>query len=46
MKVKNDLYSLMADCPESYHSDCTHFYTEEGRKLIGEEVAKFIEKCL
>ena len=33
--VINDLYPLMLDCPESYHSDFVHFYTDEGRELIG-----------
>ena len=36
----NDLYTLTKDVPQSCRSDMTHFYTEEGIKLIGEKVVK------
>lgn len=42
----NDLYSLMAEAPESYHSDMTHYYTKEGTKLLTEQVVSCIEKEL
>lgn len=42
----NDLYSLMASAPESYHSDMTHYYTKEGTKLLTEQVVGCIEKEL
>ena len=34
----NDLYALMKDTPESYHSDQTHFYTAEATRLMGDQV--------
>ena len=32
----NDLYSLVDGVPTDYYSDCTHLYTPEGTRLIGE----------
>jgi hypothetical protein len=34
----NDLYALMKDTPDSYHSDQTHFYTAEATRLMGDRV--------
>ena len=42
----NDLYTLMSACPASYHSDSTHFETEEGTKVITEKVVSAIEHTL
>ncbi len=36
--IINDLYSLLKDAPDSYHSDQTHYYTAEGTELIGGKV--------
>jgi hypothetical protein len=36
--VINDLYELLKDCPESYHSDQTHFYTADATECIGGRV--------
>lgn len=33
--VINDLYALLKDKPERYHSDQTHFYTPDATELIG-----------
>ena len=38
----NDLYSLMAKAPDSYHSDSVHFYTDDGTALIGGRVLSVI----
>lgn len=38
----NDLYSLTATFPDSYHSDFVHFYTPEGTELIGGKVLSVI----
>ncbi len=38
----NDLYSLLKDAPESYHSDQTHYYTAEATALIGTAVNKIL----
>ncbi|MBR3967480.1 MAG: SGNH/GDSL hydrolase family protein [Clostridia bacterium] len=38
----NDLYSLLKDAPESYHSDQTHYYTPEATELIGTAVNKIL----
>ncbi len=34
----NDLYGLLSDRQEKYHSDQTHYYTAAGTKLIGGRV--------
>jgi hypothetical protein len=34
----NDLYALMRETPDSYHSDQTHYYTAEGTARIGGRV--------
>ena len=36
--VINDLYTLLKDVPENYHSDQTHFYTADATELIGSAV--------
>ena len=38
----NDLYALTKSCPESYHSDGVHFYTDDGTALIGGRVLSLI----
>lgn len=35
----NDLYALMENTPDTYHSDQTHYYTAEAIKLLGERVS-------
>ena len=42
----DDLYTVMKDTPESYHSDPTHFNTKEGTRRISEAVISSIEKAL
>lgn len=37
--IVNDLYKLLEDKPESYHSDQTHYYTPEATVLMGDKVA-------
>ena len=39
----NDLFALMEPCPESYHSDLTHYYTKEGTKIMTERVCDVID---
>lgn len=38
----NDLYTLMKNCPISYHSDQTHYYTREGTEVIANAVINSI----
>lgn len=40
--VIDDLWSVTADCPKSFHSDFVHYYTDEGRELIGNKVLSVI----
>lgn len=42
----NDLYALLADAPDSYHSDNTHYYTPEGTAYIGNAVVSKILDAL
>ncbi len=42
----NDLYTLLKDVPKSYFSDMTHYYTEEGTKIITSQVLKSIAEAL
>ena len=42
----NDLYSLLADKPLSYHSDMTHFYTREAAELITNAVVGKINEAI
>ena len=42
----NDLNSLTKDVPKECRSDMTHFYTEEGIKIVGGQVVKSICDCL
>lgn len=42
----DDLYAITENVPESYYSDCTHLYTEEGAKLHTEAVVRCILKVL
>lgn len=38
----NDLYTLTKNVPDSFRSDMTHFYTEDGIKLVGGQVVNAI----
>lgn len=42
----NDLYSLLKDVPDDYHSDMTHFYTKNATELICNQVIAHIEDAL
>ena len=42
----NDLYSITINCPESYHSDPTHYYTPAATEMIGGKVLAAICKEL
>ena len=42
----NDLYALMKDVPEAYHSDLTHFDTKEATELMTGKVLSVIENAL
>ena len=44
--IINDLYSVTANAPLSYHSDFVHYYTDEGTELIGGAVLSVICKEL
>lgn len=44
--VVNDLYALLKDVPEKYHSDLTHFNTKEATEIICKQVISCIEKSL
>lgn len=44
--IINDLHALLKDCPESYHSDQTHFYTADATALIGNQVTKVLCEAL
>ena len=36
--VINDLFAVTQTCPEEYHSDAVHYYTDQGLELIGGKV--------
>jgi hypothetical protein len=40
--IINDLYSLLKDLPDDYHSDQTHFYTAKATELIGGKVNELL----
>lgn len=40
--VINDLYAVTRECPEAWHSDAVHYYTDEGREAIGGKVLSII----
>lgn len=42
----NDLYGLLKERQNEYHSDQTHFYTKEGTRVITNQVIENIEKAL
>ncbi|MBQ7387072.1 MAG: SGNH/GDSL hydrolase family protein [Clostridia bacterium] len=44
--IINDLYSIAAKAPESYHSDAVHYYTKEGTQLLGGQVLSVISNEL
>lgn len=41
-EIINDLFYITKNCSKELHSDCTHFYTNDGTKLIGDKVLKVI----
>ena len=42
----NDLYETVEGCPESFYSDTTHLYTEEGTRLLSNRVIQALEASL
>ena len=40
--IINDLFEITVNCPESYHTDATHYYTDEATALIGGRVLSVI----
>ncbi len=44
--IINDLYTLLCNALEEYHSDQTHYYTKEGTRIITNQVIEFIEKMI
>lgn len=42
----NDLFQLLKDAPESYHSDRTHYYTKIAVEAISKQVIVSIENAL
>lgn len=42
----NDLYQVSKKCSPEWRSDMTHYYTEEGTKLIGGQVLKAIKDAI
>ena len=40
--VINDLYAVTRECPEAWHSDAVHYYTDAGREAIGGKVLSII----
>lgn len=42
----NDLYSVVKDCPKECYSDLTHLYTEQGTKLVADQVIRTIAQTL
>ena len=44
--IINDLYSVMRNTPNEYHSDMTHYYTKDGTKVITEQVRRSIENSV
>ena len=44
--IINDLYSLLKNVPDDYHSDQTHFYTAKATELIGGRVNEVLCSAL
>lgn len=44
--IINDLYGLLKNAPESYHSDQTHFYTADATELIGGRINEVLCEAL
>lgn len=44
--IINDLYTLLKDVSESYHSDQTHFYMADAMELIGGQVNRVLCQAL
>jgi hypothetical protein len=42
----NDLYSVVKGCPKECYSDLTHLYTEQGTKLVADQVIRTIAQTL
>lgn len=42
----NDLYRLLKDVPNEFHSDMTHFYTKAATEIISNQVISHIENAL
>ncbi len=42
----DDLYGALKDVPKTYFSDMTHYYTEEGTKVITAQVLKSLSQTL
>ena len=42
----NDLWEITKDAPKSFHSDFVHYYTDEGRELIGRRVLSVISSLI
>lgn len=44
--VINDLYGLMKDKPDDYHSDVAHYYTKKGAEVLTRQVCSAIDSVL
>ena len=44
--IINDLYALMSDKPQEYHSDVTHYYTKDGARVLTEQVVSVIGEAI
>lgn len=42
----NDLYTLLKDAPDSYHSDMTHYYTRKATEVITGQVLQHIQEAI
>ena len=42
----NDLYTLLKDAPDSYHSDITHHYTRKATEVITGQVLQHIQEAI
>ena len=44
--VINDLYSLMENMPDNWHSDQTHYYTPDATERLGKQVCRVLCRSL